>query len=597
MVAVTGALLVVSICAQPARGQPAPLEFDGVGRVVAVSDLHGAHDAFVATLLAAGVLDGAQAWAGGRTHLVVLGDLLDRGDHSRASLDLLMRLEGEAAAAGGRVHVVLGNHDVMNLVGDLRYVTRGEFAAFAAEETASQREAAYARHLERHGAGGQALSRPDFDARFPPGYFAHRAAFAASGPYGRWLLGKPLALRIDGTLFVHAGLAAGFGAASIEALDRPLRAGLAEYAALLEQAVAAGWLEPTTDFYDVPAVLGGLDVATLTPDGAALLERLRELHGSPLHTTLSPTWYRGNAGCSPLVEQDRLADLLRGFGARRVVIGHTPTWRRQAWRRLGDRVWMIDGGMQSAYYSGQGVALVLEGDAAAAVYQGESRRVPVATLPARAGALSADLDPEELEGALASAGIVARDVTPAGDVLVLRWRDTELRALARPLAAADAAPEVAAYRVDRLLDLAMVPAAVLRRLEGRDFVLQHLPPSLVAEARRAAGEVRLDAWCPLPDQWRAMHVFDALIGHASRSAEHLSYVAGTGQLVLAGHEAAFPVSASVPQDPQLLELAGRPLWRERLAALGSAAARERLLEVLGERQYEALLRRARALAR
>ena len=47
---------------------------------------------------------------------------------SRKVLDLLMRLESEARAAGGAVHVVLGNHEVMNIAGDLRYVSTEEYA-------------------------------------------------------------------------------------------------------------------------------------------------------------------------------------------------------------------------------------------------------------------------------------------------------------------------------------------------------------------------------------------------------------------------------------------------------------------------------------
>ena len=61
-----------------------------------------------------------------------LGDLLDRGGDSRKVMDLLMRLQREASAAGGQMHVVLGNHEAMNLLGDLRYVVAAEYAAYAA---------------------------------------------------------------------------------------------------------------------------------------------------------------------------------------------------------------------------------------------------------------------------------------------------------------------------------------------------------------------------------------------------------------------------------------------------------------------------------
>ncbi|MCU0976807.1 MAG: metallophosphoesterase [Steroidobacteraceae bacterium] len=600
MFAAAGAGLLLGICAVPAAGQPleAAPALDGVGRIVAVSDLHGAHRAFVETLQSAGVLDAAERWAGGRTHLVVLGDVVDRGDDSRASLDLLMALEGQAAAAGGRVHVVLGNHDVMNLTGDLRYVTKGEFAAFASEETAEQRDAAYEKLAARVASRNLALTRTEFDSRFPPGFFVHRAAFSGSGRYGRWLSGKPLALRINDTLFIHAGLSEALPDPGLAAINGALRDDLLQFLALRDGLTARGTLDPTIDFHEIPEALGAVDDEAAAAHPDPLVRRLLALRRSAIHSPVSPLWYRGNAGCGPLVEQDRLARLLQSVGARRVVIGHTPTHQRQAWRRLSDRVWMIDTGMQRDYYSGKGAALVLDGGAASVIYQGASQPVPVEELPARAGALSANLTPGELEVALSEGEIIARSATPAGEVLTLKWRGVELEAVFRPAPGARGPfPEVAAYRVDQMLDLAMVPAAVVRSVDGRAGSAQHLPPGLVPEARRAAGEVRVEAWCPLNDQWQAMRLFDALIANATRAAVDVQYLAGSGQVVLTGHQAAFGTDPGIPSQFAGAGLAVNPAWRQRLAGLETAEARGRLLEVLSRRQYEALLGRARALAR
>ena len=63
-------------------------------------------------------------------HSVQTGDVPDRGADSRKVFDLLRRLTDEAAKAGGRVHALLGNHEVMRMMGDYRYVSQGEYAAF-----------------------------------------------------------------------------------------------------------------------------------------------------------------------------------------------------------------------------------------------------------------------------------------------------------------------------------------------------------------------------------------------------------------------------------------------------------------------------------
>ena len=121
--------------------------FSGADRIVAVADIHGAYDSFVRILRQSDVIDDELDWVGDTTHLVIVGDVLDRGPDSRQAMDLIMRLQTEALTAGGRVHLALGNHELMNLTGDLRYVSAGEYAAFAADETIQMRDAAFARFL------------------------------------------------------------------------------------------------------------------------------------------------------------------------------------------------------------------------------------------------------------------------------------------------------------------------------------------------------------------------------------------------------------------------------------------------------------------
>ena len=153
--------------------------WNGIERVVAFGDVHGAYRELVALLQQTRIIDADLHWSGGATHLVSLGDLVDRGPDSRAVMDLLMLLEAEAPRAGGHVHLVLGNHEAMNLTGDARYVSDAEYASFA---------------------------DPSLKSQLRPGEAELRIAFAANGYYGSWLLAHPALIVINDTAFVHGGL-------------------------------------------------------------------------------------------------------------------------------------------------------------------------------------------------------------------------------------------------------------------------------------------------------------------------------------------------------------------------------------------------------
>jgi hypothetical protein len=146
-------------------------QWSGVSRVVAVSDIHGAHSGLVQILRKTSVIGDEHHWTGGDTHLVIAGDILDRGPDSRASMDLLMALEAEAPRAGGQVHVLLGNHEVMNLVGDLRYVATAEYPAFVEDESPEMRQAEFESWLKRQNPDSLPEDQHgQFDDQFPQGF-------------------------------------------------------------------------------------------------------------------------------------------------------------------------------------------------------------------------------------------------------------------------------------------------------------------------------------------------------------------------------------------------------------------------------------------
>ena len=100
------------------------VEFNNVEKVIALSDVHGQFGILKKLLLANKVIDKNNHWKNGKGHLVIVGDNLDRGDQVLEILWFLFFLQKEAELAGGKVQVLLGNHEIMVLQGDIRYINK-----------------------------------------------------------------------------------------------------------------------------------------------------------------------------------------------------------------------------------------------------------------------------------------------------------------------------------------------------------------------------------------------------------------------------------------------------------------------------------------
>jgi len=106
------------------------LRHEQPGRLVAIGDVHGDLAATRRALRMARAIDENDAWVGGNLTVVQTGDVLDRGDDEQEILDLLARLAKDAAKTGGAVYSLQGNHELMNAMGDFRYVTLGGYRDF-----------------------------------------------------------------------------------------------------------------------------------------------------------------------------------------------------------------------------------------------------------------------------------------------------------------------------------------------------------------------------------------------------------------------------------------------------------------------------------
>jgi hypothetical protein len=589
----------ICLCSAALTRAEEPWRIDAPDRIIALADIHGAQTAFRDMLMQVGAIDANDDWAAGTARLVIVGDVLDRGPDSRQALDLIMALQQDAPAAGGSVHFVLGNHEVMNLTGDLRYVSREEFAAFAPSETSEMRAAGFADFIARSDTElAPEAAQAEFDRRYPAGYFAHRVAFSPEGDYGAWLLEQPVLLVAHDSVFVHGGLSRAFEGLSGEDINATLKRQLREYIDAMAQLTAAGVLSSIDDFYDHPAIIAAFEQrvaageATWTADVESAAAQASDLNDALLFDLASPIWYRGMVACSPLVGGDHWQDMLDQLGVARVVVGHTPTPDHRVLNRMQGGIVRIDTGMLASYYGGQAAALVIDDDQVLAVHAGEANAGPIAAQPRRVGRRPAELTDDALAAVLREGTITAQSPTETGPLrITISTDDVSVDADFYPAADDSLRPEVAAYRLDRLLGLDMVPVTISRSVDGIDGSVQFRPAGALTESERSAQGTGGSAWCPLRDQFPSMYVFDTLVYNEGRTVEQIAYDAESYQLLLLGHERTFSTRRGRPAHLREATLEITPAWRDALEGLDEERLSTELGDWLSRRQIRALSRR------
>jgi hypothetical protein len=570
--------------------------YQGVDRVVALSDVHGAYEPMVRTLQNAGVIDDQLAWSAGDTHLVFVGDILDRGPDSRRAMDLIMALERAAEAAGGMVHVLIGNHESMNLLADLRYVAKGEYAAFADEELPEDRERWFAEFVQRRAPPGKSDQELQelFDASFPMGYFAHRRAFSTDGKYGRWLLQKPIMIVINETAYVHGGVSPMVAELGLDGINGQLREELIRYVDEMELLYDSGALLPTDNYFEHPELVGDYLPPVDTPIAVLdAMEAIKRLNGTGVYSLSGPLWYRGNVSCNKLIELDRLTESLDAVGAKRVVIGHTPTGNRRVLERFEGRVMEVDTGMLNSYYRGSGHALIIESGELSVVGEGGSQTEAPVPHPRRVGQRPAGfLEAREIERLLAEGEITGSAEDSFGNRIVTVTDGAQsIKGVFAKRRSKGFYPEVAAYRLDLLLELDMVPVTVRREIGRDDGSLQYLTPGSIDEKRRNEKGYGGSAQCPLTDQWAAMFVFDALIFNDGRFLQTIQYSPDSWQLLLVGHANAFLARKGRPKHLVDRDLPLGNTWRKTLASITDNVLDRQLADVLDRKRLSALAKR------
>ncbi len=260
-------------------------QLPAVERIVAIGDVHGDVNALRAALRLGGAIDEAGKWIGKNLVVVQTGDQLDRGDDEPQIIELFARLRGDAQAKGGAVHVLSGNHEVMNVQADFRYVTPDGFHDFSGGHPD-------ALHLQ-------------LTSSVPPEQRGRTAAFLPGGEVARRLSSQPVVLQIGGNVFVHGGV-----------LEQHVRYGV-------------GRLNRETS-----AWMAGSPTEPAPPS---------------ITSQRAPIWVRDYSDGTPATDRcAELSRVLSALSARRMIVGHT-VQQQGINSACDAKVWRIDVGLSRFY--------------------------------------------------------------------------------------------------------------------------------------------------------------------------------------------------------------------------------------------------------
>jgi Calcineurin-like phosphoesterase len=367
-------MLIVLAWAEPAKA-PA----DQREAVVAIGDVHGDFDDFVTILQRAGLVDAQHHWTGGQTTLVQVGDLLDRGPKPRQVMDLVISLEKEAPNSGGRVVALLGNHEMMNIMGDLRYVTAENYAAYADGNSAERQKSAYQEYVKWRRSHApllaelpqpMELTEAEWMARHPLGFIEQREAFSPKGSYGKWLREHSAVAKIGEVIFLHGGIHPNLAHLKLDTINSHIRDEIKAFDSAKQDLLEQKVILPFFSLQEISAAVQAELTAerkSLVPSDQQRQARLVGFlgYGDWLSVRVDgPLWFRGYDQWSEEEGDAQIGKVLESYSAKRIVVGHTVQKGGRVRPRFGNRVFLIDTGMLSSYYpGGRPSALEIQGDA------------------------------------------------------------------------------------------------------------------------------------------------------------------------------------------------------------------------------------------
>ncbi|KAF7336732.1 Adenylate cyclase [Mycena venus] len=301
--------------------------------IVAVGDLHGDMQNAQTVLQFSGVVDSFGNWTGEADFFVQTGDIIDRGDDTIKLYTWMEKLRVQAAKVGGVVLTHLGNHEVMNAIGDWRYVYPTEIETFGSV-AARQKMLTTGRIGRAWAQNYTATSRLPLhphlgppNTPFPPEnhpvHFQKDEDEDVDEDSRYYDTNEPLSH--SALSFVHGGLS-------------PTYSNLAPFPTKIN-ALSSSFLHKLQNRRQPPPH---------PPNAYPGLPQGTTREEIELYDANGPFWYRGWATDSEEKACVDVEKVLARTGTRRMIMGHTPNFQGIV-SRCNGKIIIIDTGISHAY--------------------------------------------------------------------------------------------------------------------------------------------------------------------------------------------------------------------------------------------------------
>ena len=494
-----------------------PFRFQTTSPVFVIGGVDGSHENLVLTLKSLGLVDSLNNWSGGESHLVSLGNLVGLKENSYEPMGVIIRLQQQAELKGGRVHAIMGVN---------------ELAAYE--------------HLFR--SSNKSISEEPSDEEKRQVYLELK--------YQRWLISLPFVLKINQQLFAHNGLPTKVTNFELGELNRLLKEKQFKLVRN-DNLLLKRELKTTISDENEP------EEKKITFEPHPLASDNKELDLSQIN----PLNYQGNVECHPFFETDKVAKTLARFDVQTLWVENHNANRNKPLSRLQKQLFILN----SSAVELDGKAFVwaakIDGINDVEWINGLSgSKVTPVQFENRNYQLPHSFSEEQIRDFLRTATVIAKEETEYGITKpykitmqkdgktikgIFKYEDTRpnnhVGRWKRDDNYADRYQyEVAAYELDRMLNIGLVPISVERVVENKSGVVSLWIDGLISELKINEEKIAINQYCDLKDQQNMLDIFDFLIRNTDRNQSNTLFSESDGQVWFIDHSRSFGSSTRRP---------------------------------------------------